>query len=268
MRKTLFILFFLAVCPLIWAADESTTPTLMDQASQMHPSPPINDPQTSLKRFLPNLGHNFVHVFSKQNIWPFVYTAVGTGIASTADTEVHEYFAAHDPGQPFETIMGEIGKPYVLAPAIGALLIGGQHSESQHFREFTYALAQAYTLDYVIVGSIKYAVGRERPNKSNMQSFPSGHSADGFMIASVLHHYYGTRGGIYGYTFASLMSFSRLKIDKHWLSDVVAGSALGYIIGTSVCNNMSIQKNKLQLTMIPLVEPVRHRFGLNMYMRF
>jgi len=253
---------------LLLAADQGETMTLTDQAAQMQPAASVNDAQMSMGKFLPNLGSNFVHVFSKQNYMAFVYTAIGAGIASSADTEVHEYFEAHNPGQPFETIMGEIGKPYVLGPAIGALLITGQHSENRKFRAFTYDLAQAYTLDYAIVASIKYAVGRERPNKSNMQSFPSGHATDGFMIATVIQRHYGNKAGVFGYTFATLMAYSRLKIDKHWMSDVVAGAALGYIIGSSVCSNMTLHRNQYQLTMMPLVEPFRHRFGLNVYMKF
>jgi hypothetical protein len=221
-----------------------------------------------LKHFFPNAERNFVHIFSKSNYDAFLFTAIGTGIATTADDEMHDYFKEHHPGGTPENIFATIGKPYVLGPAIASVLLFGQHSEDHKFREFSYALAQAYALNYAIVTTMKYSVGRERPDVSSTQSFPSGHAADGFMIAAVLHNFYGTKGGVFGYSFATLMAASRLKKDKHWFSDVVAGSAIGYIVGTSVCNHMTITHNQFQMAMLPLVEPFQHRIGLNLYAKF
>jgi hypothetical protein len=223
---------------------------------------------TTMDKFLPNLKSNFIHIFSKQNLAPFMFTALATGISSTADDDIHDYFMNHHPGQATETFFGTLGKPYVLAPTFTTFLLIGQHKGSGRFHDFSYTLAQAYVLNYGIVNAMKYAVGRERPDKSNQQSFPSGHAADGFMIASVVHHFYGTKGAIFGYTFGVLMASSRLKIDKHWISDVVAGASIGYIVGTSVCHNMGFHLKGEEITMLPLVQPSRQRYGVGLYAKF
>lgn len=80
------------------------------------------------------------------------------------------------------------------------------------------------------VNGIKYSVGRLRPDGSRYNSFPSGHTATAFMTASMLHKEYGWRSpwfSIGGYTAAAVTGVSRICNNRHWLSDVVAGAAIG-----------------------------------------
>jgi membrane-associated phospholipid phosphatase len=268
MRHFLFLVLCFSFSCLVWGADQSTPTPITDEAAQINTTPIVDGNQYTMKHFLPNAERNFVHIFSKSNYGAFLFTAIGTGIASTADDEVHDYFKERHPGRAPENVFNMIGKPYVLGPAVASLLLLGQHSENRRFHDFSYALAQAYTLNYAIVTSMKFAVGRERPDFTSNQSFPSGHAADGFMIAAVIQNFYGNKAGVFGYSFATLMAASRLKKDRHWFSDVVAGSAIGYIVGSSVCNHMTITHNQFQMTMLPLVEPFQHRVGLNVYARF
>ena len=79
---------------------------------------------------------------------------------------------------------------------------------------------------------IKIAVGRTRPN-GGRHSFPSGHTATAFMCATMLHKEYGWRSpwwSIGGYTVAAFTGVSRILNNRHWMSDVAAGAAIG--IGT------------------------------------
>lgn len=81
----------------------------------------------------------------------------------------------------------------------------------------------------VTVRGIKYIVNRERPN-GGKHSFPSGHTATSFMTATMLHKEYGWRSpwfSIGGYTVAALTGVSRIMNNMHWMSDVVAGAAIG-----------------------------------------
>lgn len=85
----------------------------------------------------------------------------------------------------------------------------------------------------LVVGSVnglKYAVKRQRPNGGNTKSFPSGHSATAFMLATMLHHEYGWRSPWFsfgGYALAALTTVSRIARGKHWMSDTIAGAVLG-----------------------------------------
>ena len=79
------------------------------------------------------------------------------------------------------------------------------------------------------VKGIKYIVNRQRPFGGD-HSFPSGHTATSFMTATMLHKEYGWRSpwfSIGGYTVAALTGVSRIMNNAHWMSDVVAGAAIG-----------------------------------------
>ena len=80
------------------------------------------------------------------------------------------------------------------------------------------------------VNAVKYSIKRMRPDGSKRNSFPSGHTATAFMSATMLHKEYGWRSpwfSIGGYTVAAVTGVSRIMNNKHWMSDVVAGAAIG-----------------------------------------
>ena len=82
----------------------------------------------------------------------------------------------------------------------------------------------------VTVNGLKYTIRRIRPDGSRRNSFPSGHTATAFMTATMLHKEYGWRSpwfSIGGYTAAAVTGVSRLLNNKHWMTDVVAGAAIG-----------------------------------------
>jgi membrane-associated phospholipid phosphatase len=64
-------------------------------------------------------------------------------------------------------------------------------------------------------------------------SFPSGHSIEAFSIATIIARRYGNHRWVpfAAYGLASLVGFSRLTLNVHFLSDVFMGGALGYSIG-------------------------------------
>lgn len=66
--------------------------------------------------------------------------------------------------------------------------------------------------------------------ESSRMSFPSGHACSAFSVAGAFAREYGSLRpiGILARAGAVLAAMSRVHDDKHWLSDVVAGSALGY----------------------------------------
>jgi hypothetical protein len=68
-------------------------------------------------------------------------------------------------------------------------------------------------------------------------SFPSGHAISAWSVATVIAEEYGPRHPAvrYGaYALATAVGISRYTGRKHFLSDVLAGSAMGYGIGRYV----------------------------------
>lgn len=81
-----------------------------------------------------------------------------------------------------------------------------------------------------LVNGLKYTVRRPRPDGTARNSFPSGHTATAFMTAAMLHKEYGWRSpwfSIGGYAAAAFTGVSRVLNDRHYLTDVMAGAAIG-----------------------------------------
>ena len=97
-------------------------------------------------------------------------------------------------------------------------------------RDLTHALAMAQ----VVVGPVKLAAHRRRPDGSNRLSFPSGHAANAVAIARVVQRRSGNRWGLPLYAVAALTAVGRLEDGRHYLSDVTAGATVGYIVGSAV----------------------------------
>lgn len=85
----------------------------------------------------------------------------------------------------------------------------------------------------ITVNSLKSTIHKERPDKSANNSFPSGHTATAFMMATMLHKEYGTtRSPLYsilGYSLATGTAISRQLNNKHWFSDVLTGAGIGIV---------------------------------------
>ena len=58
-------------------------------------------------------------------------------------------------------------------------------------------------------------------------SFPSGHAAGGFAAAAVVAHHYGWKAAIPAYVGATYIAAARVHDNKHYLSDVTFGAAMG-----------------------------------------
>lgn len=84
----------------------------------------------------------------------------------------------------------------------------------------------------ILVNSIKYSAKVMRPDGSSRNSFPSGHTATAFMNATFLHKEYGHISPFYsiaGYASSSYVGTSRSLNNRHWISDILAGAAIGIV---------------------------------------
>ena len=126
---------------------------------------------------------------------------------------------------------GEIAGEIVTDAITGGVFFASRLTKNEHFRAFGYTVAQAYITNGILTQGIKYATHRMRPDGSDSQSFPSGHTSSTFALATVVTNYYGKKWGIPLYAFAGLVGVSRIEKGRHWPSDILAGAALGYISG-------------------------------------
>jgi len=140
--------------------------------------------------------------------------------------------------------VSQLGAMYTVLPVTAGLYIGGAIFDNPKARE-TGVLGGEAILDALIVAEVfKATTRRERPLDGDGKgrffaggsSFPSGHATESWALASVVAHEYNSNIAypIAAYGLASLISFSRLSGQRHFASDVFAGSALGWFLGRYV----------------------------------
>ena len=96
-----------------------------------------------------------------------------------------------------------------------------------HDREGAHQFLKAFLTNTAATEALKLVISRERPDASDDHSFPSGHTSTSFQGASFIHIRYGLLKGLSAYAAATFVGFSRVYSDKHYVSDVLAGAALG-----------------------------------------
>ena len=96
----------------------------------------------------------------------------------------------------------------------------------------------AHELDEGIVNNLKRITAEPRPyNAQDLSSFPSSHTAQAFLTATLLHEQYGHQYpwvSVSGYAVATATGAMRLMGNKHWATDVLAGAAIGFLSAETV----------------------------------
>jgi hypothetical protein len=127
-----------------------------------------------------------------------------------------------------------------LAGTGAGLYLFSYPAHNSHWRETGFLAGEAALNGLITVEALKYSFQRERPFQGGSffqggSSFPSAHSAVAWSIAGVIgHEYSGTIPKLLAYGVASAVSFSRVRSGQHFPSDVLIGSALGYLIAQNM----------------------------------
>jgi len=218
------------------AASTGQDPTGQEQKAEAKEPP--TPAHTGLRALFGNLVEDVKHLPSVQNVY---IAGVGGGLALAVhpwDQTFNEHLVSH-----YDVVNGIFapGKyigdtPVQVAFSLGTYAWGRAFSQPK-VAHLGMDLIQAQLLTELLVQPIKFAVGRERPDHSNNQSFPSGHAAVTFATATVIERHLGWRNSALAYTLASYVAMSRLHDNRHYLSDVVFGAAVGTIAGRTVVHH-------------------------------
>jgi membrane-associated phospholipid phosphatase len=204
-----------------------------------------------------------VHI-QVRDILPIAGLAAATGLLIANDESIYRGFQTFraDNGwvrsvSPVITKMGSWGAWGTAGLFLGVGLIAGDKKATE-----TGVLAvNAMLQSEILITFLKGLFGRQRPeaadgvdhwsgpvgffkryekgNAALYDSFPSGHAIAAFSLASVLAMQYRDTVWvpILSYTVATGVGLSRVTLSKHWLSDVLVGGALGYVVGRLVVRN-------------------------------
>jgi membrane-associated phospholipid phosphatase len=218
------------------------------------------------KNFVKDLGKNSMRLFSTHNATPFVIGACASGLSRVADRSVSEFFENGNRLGNSQEVGTYLGHDIFLASGTAALFIAGRLSDDGKFREMSYSMTQGIILNTIITVGIKESVNRIRPTRLDGNSFISGHTSSMFTIATVLNEFYGHKVGVPAYAIAVFVGTTRLSKNVHYLSDVVAGAAIGYIVGRTVSNRDSFAQR--HFTLGPAVSPQGDGLGLALNISF
>ncbi len=157
---------------------------------------------------------------------------------------------------------------YVLAPAVGftLLIISDRDASWARLIDDLIPVAETVAVSQVFVQAIKFLSARKRPyvyynnpkynsSSEDLLSFPSGHASLGFAItagAGMVCHWrgYWTEPYVWGTGIALSLSteYLRMAADRHWLSDVVLGGAVGLASGLLI---PSLMRRDIVIAPIP-----------------
>jgi membrane-associated phospholipid phosphatase len=201
---------------------------------------PPTPPHTGIKALFGNFVEDIKHLPQMQN----VYVAGAGGALALAVHPVDQTFNARlmstsDAVNAFFAPGKYLGDtPEQVAFSIGTYAVGRLRDQPK-VAHLGMDLVQAQLMSELLVEPLKLATQRERPDGSNSLSFPSGHAAVTFATATVIERHLGWRKSMLGYAVASYVALSRMHDNKHYLSDVVFGAAVGTIAGRTVVHHQA-----------------------------
>jgi membrane-associated phospholipid phosphatase len=145
----------------------------------------------------------------------------------------------------------------------GALYIYGLAAKDGEARGAGADVLTSMAIAGVILVPLKYGLGRARPDAnlgstafkpfSSRDSFPSGHTTFAFAAAAAItEHYAEPWVQVTAYGLATLTGLSRMSLDVHWASDVVAGALLGTTVGKAV-SRINQRKRRAQQSKVRFI---------------
>jgi len=141
-------------------------------------------------------------------------------------------------------IVSYAGSNYGIGAVAATFYLVGRKKNDARARETGILSAEAVVDSLLVVHVLKGITQRARPQTGRDRSeffdggnsFPSGHSIAAWSMATIIaNEYHDHRvARVAAYGIASAVSLARFTGGKHYLSDVLVGSALGYAIGKYV----------------------------------
>ena len=214
--------------------------TAIAAASVQQPTPHEPPRHTGFKALVFTTGADFKAFPRRTSTW--VILGIGAGAAALVYPWDDEITAdlSDDKGLGNFLKPGKyLGYAWVQAgAAIGTYVVGryAYHPEEGRTNKVSHLgfdLLRANILTQALTYGFKYAVRRDRPT-GECCSFPSGHASVTFATAAVLERHFGYRSAWPTFVIAGYVAASRLTDNRHFLSDVLFGAALGMTSGWTV----------------------------------
>jgi membrane-associated phospholipid phosphatase len=219
-----------------------------------------------VREFLKDAGKIWTAPFrlKEKDVAPLVVLTAATAFLIAADEGLRDGVQDFAGARPWvgeaASAVTAMGGPGAWAAA-GAFFGAGLLFRDAKARE-TGALAMSAMLQTFLVDNfLKGLTGRQRPFYADGEdhwsgpvgfvrrfdagaaggyvSFPSGHTATAFALATVVAMQYRreTWVPVLAYAVAGSVGLSRMALDRHWASDVLVGAVLGHVVARLVVRN-------------------------------
>jgi hypothetical protein len=273
----------------IFALFISTTSAQDQTSPQPSPKPQPGASPSLERRFFKNILHD------QKAIWTAPFSTEKSDVKWIAPltissavlfaTDRHSAGELLEPGDhhtrlEISNAISHGGSLYSTSAIAGAFYVIGRAEHNNRARETGLLSLEALVNSNLVTSALKAASQRPRPHIDDASgeffdkgtSFPSGHAANAWSLATVVAHEYGRHRPlvqIAAYGLASAVSLSRYTAEKHFLSDALIGSAIGYGIGRYVYRTRhdpsldgddgSNPAKRPQSHLIPLASPIYNR---------
>lgn len=175
--------------------------------------------------------------FLKQSIIPL--TLIGTGLfVNYSNGSLGKENLQEKINEQFPDFNTSVDDYLLFVPALTMYTADLFKVESKNdvFTQTKY-LTIALLANNIITFGIKSITQESRPNDWNKFSFPSGHTSNAFVMATVLFHEFKDSSSLIaysGFAFATVTGALRVLNNYHWVSDVLVGAGIGIIVADLV----------------------------------
>jgi hypothetical protein len=231
--------------PIVFAFFLSTAFGVYAQTPTPSPSPPSLE-----KEFFKNILRDQkaiwtapLRVHRVDAKW-MVPSGIGAMALFTTDRITGDEIARSQRQVKASRIVSYAGSVYGLGAVATTFYLLGRKKSDDRARETGILSAEALADSLIVSGALKEITQRARPMEGverseffdGGNSFPSGHSVQAWAVAAVIANEYHDRKlvKLAAYGVASAVSVARFTEHKHYISDVIVGSAAGYAIGRYV----------------------------------
>jgi hypothetical protein len=186
------------------------------------------------------------HLSKKEWQWTVPLTFVGAGLLAS-DTDIEKHVPTSSSTVSHAATASNAGLA-LFAGAGAGMFVWGHLASDDEARETGLLSGEAGIDAFIDTEILKYTTGRERPFVGSGRglffkggdSFPSQHAAISWAIASVIaHEYPGPMTQLLAYGLAGGVDAARFAGQKHFATDILVGSALGWYTGRQVFRSHS-----------------------------
>jgi membrane-associated phospholipid phosphatase len=201
--------------------------------------------------------------------WAYFGGAVAAvAAAHHYDSQVRTHFIKQG-AQPIGGSSYDLQDAVPTIAAVGGTWLYANLIDSSSGHHEAWQMVEAGGLAGVTSFALKFAAGRQRPNQTSDpnkwraggSSFPSLHASAAFAVGAVLaesgNDDYRWIRRFLGYgAVAGFTAFERLKHNAHWLSDDVAGAALGgatahFVLTRDAARNEEMNRSAFSVVPLP-----------------